>query len=156
TRTPFLALRRAPWSKLPGDVWTEVENMDEAVAALGASPRRIFLAFGRKEVGAFERAPWHFYLVRSVDPIEPKPALPDAAYVIARGPFTEAADRALMERERIDVLVSRNSGGSAAYGKIGAARAIGIPVIMAKRPRLPDAPSVETVADAINWLDHVG
>ena len=129
--------------------------MDDAVAALGPVPRRVFLALGRKEIGAFERAPWHFYLVRSVDPIEPPPAFPNAAYVVARGPFTESGDRALMDSERIDILVSRNSGGNAAYGKLAAARALGIRVIMAKRPLLPEAETVETVAGAIEWLDHV-
>ena len=127
-----------------------------ALTALGATPRRVFLALGRKEVGSFERAPWHFYLVRSVDPITPPPALPKAVYVIARGPFTEAGDRDLMESERIDVVVSRNSGGGAAYGKIAAARALAIPVIMVRRPLLPDAPSAKTVADAMRWVDHVG
>jgi precorrin-6A/cobalt-precorrin-6A reductase len=156
TGTPLLALRRPAWTRVPGDTWTEVDGMDEAAAALGSAPRRVFLALGRKEIGAFQRAPWHFYLVRSVDPIAPPPALPNAAFVVARGPFTETGDRALMQRERIDVLVSRNSGGSAAYSKISAARALGIGVVMARRPRLPDAPNVETVADAIKWLDHVG
>jgi precorrin-6A/cobalt-precorrin-6A reductase len=54
------------------------------------------------------------------------------------------------------VVVCRNSGGAAAYGKIAAARALGIRVIMAKRPTLPDAEIVETVADAVAWLDHIG
>jgi precorrin-6A/cobalt-precorrin-6A reductase len=156
TGTPFLALRRPAWIAVPGDQWTEVDDMDDAVAALGPIPQRVFLALGRREIGAFERAPQHFYLVRSVDPIAPPPTFPHAVYVVARGPFSEAGDRALLETERIDVIVSRNSGGDAAYGKIAAARALGIGMIMARRPKLPEADTVETVADAIKWLDHVG
>ena len=57
-------------------------------------------------------------------------------------------------RTTIDVVVSKNSGGAAAYGKIAAARALGIEVIMLRRPALPEVPAVETVDDAVAWLDH--
>jgi precorrin-6A/cobalt-precorrin-6A reductase len=156
TGTPLLALRRPAWTSVAGDNWVDVDDMDEAVGALGEAPMRVFLALGRKEIGAFERTPQHFYLVRSVDPIEPPPELPQAAYVVARGPFDETADRVLMEAHAINVVVCRNSGGAAAYGKIAAARALRLWVIMVKRPPLPDAEAVETVADAVAWLDHIG
>ena len=75
-------------------------------------------------------------------------------YITARGPFSEADDRALMTQHKIEVVISKNSGGSAAYGKIAAARALGIEVIMLRRPPAPDAPGVNTVEDALAWLDH--
>ncbi|WP_292308253.1 precorrin-6A/cobalt-precorrin-6A reductase, partial [Mesorhizobium sp.] len=71
-------------------------------------------------------------------PIEPKLAVPDAVYLLARGPFPEADERALLEKYAIDTVVSKNSGGEATYGKIAAARALGIEVIMVRRPPLPD------------------
>lgn len=152
---PLLALRRPPWRRVAGDDWTEVADEAEAAAALGKESRRVFLALGRKELAPFETAPQHFYLVRSVDPVEPPLAVPDAAYVLERGPFTEAGDRALMEIHRIDRLVCRNSGGDAAYGKIAAARALGIPVILVARPPLPKAAeTAASVAEAVAWLDH--
>jgi precorrin-6A/cobalt-precorrin-6A reductase len=153
--TPLLALRRPPWRSVAGDDWTEVADGAEAAAALGKESRRVFLALGRKELAPFETAPQHFYLVRSVDPVEPPLAVPDAAYVLERGPFTEAADRALMETHRIDRLVCRNSGGDAAYGKIAAARALRLPVIMIARRPLPEvAATADSVETAISWLDH--
>jgi precorrin-6A/cobalt-precorrin-6A reductase len=153
--TPLLALRRPPWRRVAGDDWTEVADGAEAAAALGKESRRVFLALGRKELAPFETAPQHFYLVRSVDPVEPPLAVPDAAYVLERGPFTEAADRALMETHRIDRLVCRNSGGDAAYGKIAAARALRLPVIMIARRPLPEvAATADSVEAAISWLDH--
>ena len=82
----------------------------------------------------FEAAPQHLYLVRSVDPVEPPLALPHADYLTGRGPFGEADERALLARHRIDVIVAKNSGGAATYGKIAAARALGLPVIMLRRP----------------------
>ena len=71
-----------------------------------------------------------------------------------RGPFSEADDRALMQTHGIEVVVAKNSGGAAAYGKIAAARSLGIGVIMLRRPPESEAPAVETIEDAITWLDH--
>jgi len=153
-KAPLLALRRLPWSKAPGDMWTEVDTMEDAVKALGETPRRVFLALGRKELRPFEAAPQHVYLVRSVDPVDPPLAVPHTIYVTARGPFSEEEDRALLERYRIAAIVAKNSGGDATYGKIAASRALHLPVIMLKRPALPEAESVTTVEDALRWLDH--
>lgn len=154
TNTPLLALRRAPWVSVAGDQWVEVANAAAAVAVLGVEPRRVFLALGRKELDSFAEAPQHEYLVRSVDPVDPPLAVPRASYVLERGPFTQAADRALLERYDIDRIVSRNSGGTAAYAKIAAARALGVPVIMLQRPALPAVRSVDSVEAAVAWLIH--
>jgi precorrin-6A/cobalt-precorrin-6A reductase len=153
-KVALLALRRAPWYPVDGDRWIEVADTPSAVRALGASPRRVFLALGRNEVAAFEAAPQHAYLVRSVDPIEPPLAVPHATYIQARGPFREADDRALLAAHAIDTVVSKNSGGAAAYGKIAAARALGAQVILLRRPALPDVSTVERIDDAVAWLDH--
>ncbi len=151
---PLLSLRRPPWKPVTGDSWVEVDTMEQAVQALGQAPRRVFLALGRKEIAPFASAPQHLYLVRSVDPVDPPLAVPHAIYLTARGPFSEAEDRALIERHRIDAIVAKNSGGAATYGKIAAARALHLPVIMLKRPALPDTESVERAAEVLAWLDH--
>jgi precorrin-6A/cobalt-precorrin-6A reductase len=151
----LLALRRPAWSQAPGDIWTVVATMAEAVATLGYAPQRVFLAIGRKEIAAFAAAPQHAYLVRSVDPVTPPPALPNATYVLGRGPFREAGDLALMTAHAIKTLVCRNSGGSAGYAKIAAARRLGLEVVIVDRPTLPAAATVETVEAALAWLDHV-
>ncbi len=153
---PLIALRRPAWTKLDGDRWIEVPAISGAVAALGKAPRRVFLALGRKEIAPFAAAPQHVYLVRSVDPVDPPLAVPHAIYLTARGPFSEAEDRALLERHRIEVVVAKNSGGDATYGKIAAARGLHLPVIMLTRPVLPDVPAVETVDEVLAWLDHAG
>lgn len=145
TGVPIFALRRPGWEPIEGDHWTDVDSVTDAVHALGSASRRVFLALGRQEVAAFEAAPQHHYLIRSVDPVEPKLAVPDADYLLARGPFREADERVLLERHSIDVVVSKNSGGAATYGKIAAARALGVEVIMVRRPMLPEVPSAETV-----------
>jgi precorrin-6A/cobalt-precorrin-6A reductase len=153
-KVPLLALRRPPWLPVAGDVWIEVADVAGAVAALAVAPRRVFLALGRKELAPFAQAPQHHYLVRSVDPVEPPLAVPHATYVTGRGPFDEAHDCALLQEHRIEVVVAKNSGGSTTYGKIVAARTLGLSVILLQRPALPQVASVETVEDAVAWLDH--
>jgi len=154
TGVRLLALRRPPWTAVAGDRWTEVADVAAAARALAETPRCVFLALGRKDLAPFAAAPWHHYLVRSVDPVDPPLAVPNAIYVTGRGPFDEAADRALLEEHRIEVVVAKNSGGAATYGKIAAARGLGLPVIMPRRPVLPQVPAVERVEDAVAWLDH--
>ena len=50
--------------------------------------------------------------------------------------------------------MSKNSGGAATYGKIAAARGLGLTVIMLRRPALPAVPAVETVAEVLTRIDH--
>jgi precorrin-6A/cobalt-precorrin-6A reductase len=154
TSTPILGLRRPPWSAQEGDFWVAVADSEGAVRALGRKPRRVFLAVGRQELAPFSSAPQHHYFVRTVDPVDPPLDVPHAQYILARGPFTEAGDRELLESFSINAIVAKNSGGGATYGKIAAARALGIPVFMFERPPAPDFPSVATVAEAVAWLDH--
>jgi precorrin-6A/cobalt-precorrin-6A reductase len=156
TGVPIVALRRPGWAPVEGDRWTPVDTVGAAVQALGPAPRRVFLALGRQEVGAFEAAPQHHYLIRSVDAVEPKLAVPDATYLLARGPFREADERVLLENHRIEIVVSKNSGGAATHGKIAAARALGIEVVMVRRPALPEVPSAETVEALAALIDQPG
>ena len=151
---PLLALRRPAWTAVAGDRWTEVADVPAAVAALGSAPRRVFLALGRKELLPFEAAPQHHYLIRSVDPVDPPLAVPSAMYVTGRGPFTEAGDRALLGAHRIEIVVAKNSGGSATYSKIAAARALGLTVVLLRRPQLPQVAAVTTVEAAEAWIGH--
>ncbi|WP_349371636.1 cobalt-precorrin-6A reductase [Salinarimonas sp.] len=151
---PLLALVRPEWTPGPGDRWTIVPDMAGAVAALGVAPKRVFLTVGRLELAAFEAAPQHAYLVRTIDPVG-EVALPDLVEIRHRPPFDEAAERALMEAERIDVLVTKNSGAAATRPKLDAARALSLPVIVVARPARPEG--VETVAtpqEALAWLER--
>lgn len=151
---PLLALVRPEWTPGPGDRWTIVPDMAGAVAALGEAPRRVFLTVGRLELSAFAAAPQHAYLVRTIDPVG-EVALPNLVEIRHRPPFDEADERALMQAERIDVLVTKNSGAAATRPKLDAARALGLPVIVVARPPRPEG--VETVASveaALGWLER--
>jgi precorrin-6A/cobalt-precorrin-6A reductase len=151
---PLVVLQRPPWIAVAGDRWDEVSDAPAAIHALGTAPRRVFVTLGRTEIGSLPGAPQHHYLIRSVDPVDPPLRLPHASYLTGRGPFTEADECALMSAHGIDVVIAKNSGGAATYGKIAAARALGIPVIMVRRPPAIEARAVETIEDAIGRLDH--
>ncbi|GAA0305851.1 cobalt-precorrin-6A reductase [Rhodovulum strictum] len=153
---PLLALTRPAWAPGPGDRWQRVPNIAGAVAALAGPPRRVMLAVGRMHLDAFAVQPQHFYLLRLVDPPDGAIPLPDHHAIISRGPFTEADDRALMQDHRIDLVVSKNAGGTGARAKIDAARALGLKVVMIDRPALPERREVSTPAEVLDWLAHSG
>ncbi|MET0284322.1 MAG: precorrin-6A/cobalt-precorrin-6A reductase, partial [Polyangiales bacterium] len=94
--------------------------------------------------------PQHHYLVRSVDRFEP--GLPHCRVLTARGPFKLEDERTLLQRERIEVLVSKNAGTAGTVHKLRAARELALPVIMVQRPELPEAREVSTVEQALAWL----
>lgn len=151
---PLTALERAPWTAGPGDRWTCVTDLAAAARALGSAPRRVFLAIGRQHLDAFAGQPQHRYLLRLVDPPQGPMPLPQADVVVARGPFTEAGDIALMRDHRIDIVVAKNAGGAGASAKIAAARALGLPAVMIDRPALPDRPVARDVDEVMGWLGH--
>jgi len=129
---PLVILSRPGWMREPQDRWTEVPDMAAAAAAIGRETRRVFLAIGRLQLAAFEAAPQHDYLIRTIEPIAPN--LPHHRIIAARGPFDVEAEERLLRDEKIDVIVAKNSGAAAVFGKIAAARRLGLPVIMVERP----------------------
>jgi precorrin-6A/cobalt-precorrin-6A reductase len=151
---PLLAIRRPAWVPRDGDRWIMVESIEAAADAIGEKPRRVFLTTGRMEIAPFRQAPQHFYIVRSVEAPAPEELPPRAELITARGPFNLEDERALLETHKIELIVTKNSGGAGAEAKLAAARALSLPVIMIERPDLPEAPSVETVADALLWLER--
>lgn len=154
TGVPLIALTRPPWTVQPGDQWHHVPDIAGAVDALDRAPARVLLAVGRMHLDAFAVNPRHFYLLRLVDPPATPLKFPDCQVIVDRGPFSEAGDTRLLRDHRIDLVVSKNAGGSGAIAKITAARHLGLPVIMIDRPALPDRPQAHSVAEVMQWLGH--
>ena len=147
-----LLLVRPPWRHHPLDRWIEVDSMAAAAAIVGRVGRRAWLTVGASEIAAFTAATGVRFLVRLVDP--PRQRLPLRFYqvVVGRGPFTLTQERHQLERQAIDVLVCKASGGAATEAKIVAARELSLPVIMVRRPPAEPGEAVDTVEAALYWL----
>ncbi|MGW5311887.1 cobalt-precorrin-6A reductase [Nocardia thailandica] len=149
---PLVVLRRPGWRERPGDLWRRVPDLHAAAGALGAAGRRVFLTVGRQGVAAFaDRADCHF-LIRAID--APAPPLPERHEILlARGPFSLDDEMLLLTGHRIDVLVTKDSGGPLTEAKLTAARTVGVPVVMVDRPPLPaGVVSVATPFEAMEWV----
>jgi precorrin-6A/cobalt-precorrin-6A reductase len=143
---PFLILRRPGFT--PQDGWIWVDSVAEAARNLPGS--RVFLTTGRQDLAEFaDCSQW--FLARMVEP--PEPPVPQRIEVLlSRGPFTVDGELELMRSHRIDVLVTKDSGGSMTSAKLEAARRLGVPVVIVRRPPLPPAQVVHTVEGALGWL----
>ncbi|MET8009348.1 cobalt-precorrin-6A reductase [Streptomyces sp. NPDC005271] len=152
TYVPLLALRRPGWVAGPGDRWHSAGSLAEAARLLPALGERVFLTTGRMGLAAFAHLTEPWFLVRSVDAPEP-PVPPRMEVILDRGPFTLEGEAELLARHRIDVLVTKDSGGQATAPKLTAAREAGVPVIVIRRPPAPEnVPVAETPAEAVTWL----
>ncbi|MCW2243897.1 cobalt-precorrin-6A reductase [Azospirillum canadense] len=151
---PLLVLTRKPWTPGVGDRWIGAPDMAAAAEALRSLGDTAFLTIGRQEVAVFEAVPDKTYLIRAVDPPEPAPTLRHTL-ILDRGPFTLDGELALLEEHRVDVIVSKNSGGTATEAKLEAARRRGIPVVMVERPRGNGVPEVHDAPAALRWLEAI-
>ncbi|MEV5505662.1 cobalt-precorrin-6A reductase [Streptomyces orinoci] len=149
---PLLALRRPGWVPGAGDHWHPVASLAEAAEVLPALGRRVFLTTGRMGLGAFAHLSGLWFLVRSVDAPEP-PAPPRMEVLLDRGPFTVEGERELLRRYAVDVLVTKDSGAAATSAKLTAAREAGIPVVVVRRPPVPEGVRVASgVGEAVGWV----
>jgi precorrin-6A/cobalt-precorrin-6A reductase len=150
TGVPLLRLQRPGWSPVPGDDWRWVDSPAEAAVAV-AGFDSVFLTTGRLGLAAFAGLPARC-VVRSVDP--PSPPMPArTTVVLGRGPFTVPEELALMRQHGIDVVVTKDSGGRMTAAKLTAARELGLPVVLIRRPGVPPGvPRVATVQEALAWV----
>ena len=151
---PLASIMRPAWRPQLGDDWLNVASADAAADALGPAPRNVFLSLGRLELGAFTGAPHHHYVARTIDPPGDVALPPDIRLLVGRGPFDKDDEASLLAREKIDVLVSKNSGGPATYAKIEAARELKIPVVMIARPDKPHGYPLASAEEALIWLEQ--
>jgi precorrin-6A/cobalt-precorrin-6A reductase len=149
---PLLALRRPGWASADGDDWHPVGSLAEAADRAAALGSRVFLTTGRMGLASFAHIRDAWFLVRSVD--APEGACPPRMDVLLdRGPFTLDGERELLRRHRIDVLVTKDSGGAATAPKLTAAREAGVPVVIVRRPPVPDGvPVAAGPEEAAAWL----
>lgn len=149
---PRLMLVRPAWQSVPGDQWIEVDNMAAAADTLESQAKRVFLTIGRQQLAPFARLHEIWFLMRLINQPEPDAVVPQGLFLFAQGPFDLSSERQLLLQHEIDTIVTKNSGGSATYAKILAARELGLKVVMVRRPAIPPGSQVSDVEGAFAWL----
>jgi cobalt-factor III methyltransferase len=130
-----------------GELCRSVEQAAERAIALG---KRIFLATGSKDLAAFLKAhgaverqwfarvtPQPEFIQRAIDQ-----GVPRSHILAMQGPFSQVFNEALWRDWQIDCVVTKDSGEAGGFqAKAAAASAVGIPLLVIKRPQL-DYPAV--------------
>jgi precorrin-6A/cobalt-precorrin-6A reductase len=147
-------LVRAPWQAGPSDDWRTADNLAAAARLLPSLGTRFFLTTGIGGLDAFASVADAWYLVRLMEPAMAPLPLPRYEAVIGKPPYDHDEEHRLIAEHRIDAVVSKNSGGAATGAKLAAARDLGLPVVMVRRPDLPGGERVETVEAALGWLER--
>jgi precorrin-6A/cobalt-precorrin-6A reductase len=148
---PRIILWRPPWIPEPGDNWIPAGDAAEAAELVPGLGKRVFLALGSGESEKFRTVKAVSLVSRVAETPEPHSA-PPGFVVVAKGPFDVEDELRLMEKHDIDLLVSRNSGGTATVGKIIAARRRGIPVIMLQRPAPEAGERSSDLQEILEWI----
>ena len=150
TGTPLIRLERTGWSEHPRAAsWMWVPDAAAAREAAD-SARRPFLTTGRQSLSEFVSWADRDVLIRLVDP--PSKQLPQRwTLIISRGPYSYSGERQILREHAVDVLLSKDSGGTYTVAKLEAAGDLGIPVVIIARPELPPARTCSTVAEAAAW-----
>jgi precorrin-6A/cobalt-precorrin-6A reductase len=151
---PHLMLVRPEWQPIECDRWIEVDDLQAARNLLPGLAKRVFLTIGRQELSTFADLKDIWFLMRTIDPPEANTPIPKGQLLMKRGPFSLADERELLDKYQIQAIVSKNSGGEATYAKIIAARELNLPVVMIKRPTIPDSDRVSDLEDALKWLKN--
>ena len=152
---PHLILQRAEWRAGPKDNWVFVDKIAK-IDALISEDATVFVGTGRKTLAEFEMLANRRLLVRVIDPpLKPFP-FKNGGFVVGRPPFSVDEEVAFFEKENVDWLVVKNSGGVASKSKLDAAAKLGLKVAVINRPKLPKAERVTNVKAAVEWLRKRG
>lgn len=153
TGVALLRLERPSWRAHPdAPSWTWVADHEAAAATVSDLGDRIWLTVGRQSLARYARLARRPVLARVAE--APASAVPPAwTLLVDRGPFELLAERALMDRHGVRVLVTKDAGGVHTAAKLDAAREAGVAVVVVERPALP--PGINTVdaaPAAVAWV----
>ncbi|MFL6090678.1 MAG: cobalt-precorrin-6A reductase [Aeromicrobium sp.] len=135
---PLLRLERPGWAAAEhADDWHWVDDHNQAAAEAARLGERPFLTVGRQALDRFVGPlAGHRTLARVVD--APGVAIPTTwTVILSRGPYPIEAERQLFDEYDIDVLVTKDSGGTYTWAKMELAAVRGTTVVIVRRADAP-------------------
>ena len=147
---PYLHFLRSAWVAEPGDTWTDIDREDQAADHIKPG-QTAFLGTGRQTLDRFANLQDVRVICRQIDPPDGPFPFPGGQFLVGRPPFPVEDEIKLFQELGVDWLVVKNAGGDRSKTKLTAARHLNIPVLMIRRPAMPDALRVRTVEQAIAW-----
>lgn len=144
-------LERPPWKASEGDRWTEITAEEDAANHI-TKGQTVFLGTGRQTLDRFSNLRGCRVICRQIDPPSKPFPFDGGEYLVGRPPFMVEHEEQLFKDLNVDWIVVKNAGGKQSETKLIAARNLSIPVLMLKRPPLPDAHILRSVEDAVDWV----
>jgi len=134
-RIPIISYIRREWKRSPLDNWIDAKSFEDAIKYL-PKISRTFLSLGKQNLDLFSNLKKHWFLIRTIDKIQLDTFKASHRYIYGKGPFTILDELLIMKNNRIDYIITRNSGGDDTYAKMLAARYLKKRVIVIRRPKI--------------------
>jgi len=152
-KVPIISYVRKEWKRSPLDNWINTESFEDSIKFL---PRisRTFLSLGKQNLNLFSNLKKHWFLIRTIDKIKSNTFNAPHKYIYGRGPFTILNELLIMKNNKIDYIITRNSGGQDTYAKILAARHLKKTVIIIKRPQIISDNNFYDIKSIIQYIDN--
>ena len=148
---PHLILRRPNWVMPKNAQIINFSQMAEVANCLSIQGKRVFLSSGTQGLQSLAKLKNVWFLVRLIT--KPDEFLPLAHHkvIIECPPFVEKQEIALLEEHKIDLMVSKHSGGRLP-AKITAATKLKIPIFLIQQPPPPVGRKTKRIEEALTWL----
>jgi len=150
---PLWRLQNPPWQPEPGDQWIKADDEVHAASLLSAGST-VFLALGRQHLQAFAARHDVRFIARMIEMPDHFKTFSHIRLLLGK-PATQADEARILRNEKIDLMVCRNSGALASYGKIAAARELGLRVVMITPPPYTAIPIFTHVSTIVKRIDQL-
>jgi len=139
-------LRRKSWQASALDNWHWVESPEEAAAWLAAhKPGPALIALGNARLAPFYQLENQTLYFRSRKP--PHPPAPRLGETWSNvGPFSIDQETTTFRQFKVAAIVAHDAGGQGGWPKLQVARALGLPVVLLRRPIWPNGLTFEDIA----------
>lgn len=153
-----IPLRRLlrPESRAEGVI--SVDSCAQAAEFLAGQEGNVLLTTGAKELPAFGSLPKERLFVRVLPCHESLNAcealgIPHRNILALQGPFGQKLNEAILEQYRVSWLVTKDGGAAGGFPeKLAAARKLGVPVVLVRRPGDAGESMEELLKEAWEWL----